>query len=301
MKKLSTERQGEILVLGEVIIFALFPIIANFTTKIMPPILFGALSLLTAAVALAIYMLIKGEYKEIANKKAIKYVLGVVLFIIILPSIFLYTGTSKTSGVNTAILMQTEIFFTFLIVGTFTSEKITSKKIIASLLIAIGALAILYNGNFDINWGDLLIIVSSIFYPIGNIYAKKALDLTTPSAILFYRGLVGGLVLLIVSLLFENYNATVLQYFGDNMKLILLNGVLIYFIAKMIWYEGFKKLEISKAIPLLMSHPAFGLIYAYLFLNEIPSLYQLIGFVIIMLGVWTITSKAKESAIVEPE
>ena len=301
MKKLSTERKGEILVMADVVIFALFPIIASFTTKIMPPILFAALSLLMAALTAFIYMLLKKEIKEIFNKKAIKYVLGVTLFIVSIPSIFIYTGASKTSGINTAILMQTEIFFTFLIVGRFTDESITLKKILASLLIAIGAVAVLFNGNFEVNWGDLLIIGAGPFYPIGNIFAKKALKLTSAAAILFYRGFVGGIVLLFISLLFENYDLTVAEYFSNNLELILINGILIYFVSKMIWYAGLEKLDISKAIPMLMSHPALGLVYAYIFLKEIPSFYQLIGFAIVMGGVYTITIKAKASPIVEPE
>jgi len=64
MNKLSNERIGELLVGGETVLYALFPILIAYTTKLMPPILFAALSTLTAAAALLVYMFLKKETKK---------------------------------------------------------------------------------------------------------------------------------------------------------------------------------------------------------------------------------------------
>lgn len=162
-----------------------------------------------------------------------------------------------------------------------------------------GAVAILYNGTFQINWGDLLIITGTFFFPIGNIYAKKALKLTSPAVILFMRSFLGGMLLVLISLLFENYQLSFSAYVLNNFEFILINGVLIYGLSRLLWYEGLKRLDISKATSLAMSYPAFSLFYSYIFLNEIPTIYQWGGFIIIFIGIFTLTYKRKTEVCIE--
>ena len=165
-------------------------------------------------------------------------------------------------------------------------------------MVVIGAVAILYNGTLHINGGDLLIIAGTFFFPIGNIYAKKALKLTTPAVILFVRSFLGGMILVFISLLFENYQASFPGYFMDNFKFILLNGALIYGLSRLFFYEGLKRLDISKATSLAMSYPAFSLFYSYIFLKEIPTSYQWIGFIIIFFGIIILTYKRKTAVFI---
>jgi drug/metabolite transporter (DMT)-like permease len=298
MNKIETERLGESLIICEVLVYALFPIVVNYTTKIMPPILFAGLSTIMAGVALFTYILIDKQLSKLKNIQALKYILAVTLFVIIIPSIFIFTGTSKTSGINTTILLQTEILFAFFICGIFVGEKITPQRIGGAVMVVIGAVAILYNGTFQINRGDLLIIAGTFFFPIGNIYAKKALELTTPAVILFVRSFLGGMILVFISLLSENYQVSLSGYAMDNFEFILLNGALIYGLSRLLWYEGLKRLDISKATSLAMSYPAFSLFYSYIFLKEIPTIYQWMGFIIIFFGVFILTYKRKKVILV---
>ena len=211
MKKLSQERMGEMFIGGEMILYAAFPIILVHSTKLMPPILFAGLSMTVATLVMFFYFVFKGKISTLFNKKAFKYILGVTLFVVIIPSLFIYTGSSQTSGVNTAILLQTEIFFTLLIVGLLTKEKISLSRAIASVLIGIGAMYVLYNGTLKLNLGGLLIVAGTMWYPVGNIYAKKALKLTSSSSILF----IGFVVF------FKNKSGNVL-IFSTDMIIYLL-------------------------------------------------------------------------------
>lgn len=289
MSKLSSERIGELMVSGETILYALFPILIAHTTKIMPPILFAGLSTLTAAVALFIYMVLKKEIKKIKNVKTIKYALGVAIFIIIIPATLIFLGSSKTSGINTSILLQSEILFTFMICGIFANETITSRKIIGAVFMVAGALFILFNGTLAINSGDLLIIAGTLFYPIGNIIAKKALTFSTPSVILFIRSLLGGIILLLISSQFEKWNIPIGQIISNNYLFILANGVLIYAASKVLWYESIKRIDISKAVLISIgAYPAASLFFAFIFLKEIPTAFQAIGLIIILFGIFCV-------------
>ncbi len=283
------ERYGEIFILTQAFTHSIFPVIINYSTKLIPPIFFAGVSIIVASIFLFFYILLTGKIKEIFNKKAFKYILGVVIFIVIVPSILIYSGTKLTSGINTSILLQTEIFFTLIICGLFFKEKITTKKLISAFLIIIGSIAILYNKNFTLNWGDLLIIAGSFLYPFGNIFAKKALQLTSPLVIVFIRSFLGGIILILISFMFENTATTALSLTKNFILFILINGIIISAVSKIIWYEGLKRMEIGKAITLGMISPGISLILAIIFLGEIPSVYQVLGFLIITAGAFILT------------
>ncbi len=132
-----------------------------------------------------------------------------------------------------------------------------------------------------------------MFYPIGHFYAKKAIKLTSPSIILFIRSFFGGIVLIILSLIIETQTKTFYEI-GKFWPLILFNGIFIYHISKILWYEGIKRIDISKAIPLsLGGYPVFSLIFVILLLKEIPNIYQIIGAMIILTGIFILLRKTK--------
>lgn len=284
---------GEFFILSQAAINGLLPIIATYSTRIVQPVMFAGISALVAGISLLIYLLLTKEISELKSKKALPDILGVTIFIVIVPSIFLYMGASMTSSINVAILAQTELLFTWIICGLFFNETINLQKIAAALIVVIGATMVLYNGSFQLKIGDVLIIAAHVFYPIGNIFAKKALKITTPMAIVFYRNIIGGTVLVLLGLLFGKLGigASIANIQITIILLLLVNGILLNVISKILWYKGLKKIEISKAVSIGMSLPAFSLIYAFLFLNEIPTVYQLTGFLIIILGLLTLTRK----------
>ena len=294
------ERIGEIFILGQVAIFGFFPIIASDISRLMPPVLFMAISTLIAAVCTGVYLLWKREFKGLANPRALIYMLGAALFIATIPQIFIILGASKTSSINVAILWQTEMLFTFIICGGFYDDHVTLRKVLAAMFIVIGATAVLYNGSFHINLGDLFIIAGTFFFPFGNIFTKKAFPLSTPSVILFVRSMIGGVALLAFSLAFEKYDHSIINYTQLHLYPLLINGIIISFISKLIWYRGLVHLEITKAIALTLSGPGFTLIYAFALNHEVPTMYQLAGLVVIIAGLFVLIQKSALPRSVPP-
>jgi len=292
MQKSPREQKvGEWFILSQVALYGLFPIVINYGAKVMPPILFFAMSTLAGATILFIYMLVTGRAKDMFNKKAYKYILGVIAFIAVIPNLFIIFGTKLTSGTNTAILLQAEIIFTFLICSIFFHEKITLKRLIGAIIVILGATAVLYQGSFNINAGDLLIIAGTFFFPIGNYFAKRALQITSAASILFLRSIIGGLFLLFLSFAIEGTSGNFLSLSQKNIFPILINGILVMSLAKVLWYEGLRRIDISKAVAIGISSPAFSLLFAYIFLSEIPNAYQIFGVGAIIIGVLVVTRK----------
>lgn len=295
------ERVGELFVIGSIALFALFPVVTAFTTKIMPPLMFAGASIFTTGICLVLYAVFNNKLRLFREKKSYAHIGRITVFNIIIPLSLIFIGASKTSAINTALLLQTELFFTFVICGLFFGEKITPQKTIGALVILIGACAILFRGDFHFNIGDLLIVAGTFFYPIGNFYQKKAIEISSPLMILLLRSLFGGAALIALSILFESRADSFLPLFIKNIHLILLNAVVVHLAAKFLWFEGLRRLDITKAIAIGASNPAFSLAYAYLFLKEIPAFAQVAGFIIIAVGFFILTRRwARDKAASRP-
>ncbi len=261
----------------------------------MPPILFAGTSTLVTGIVLFIYLAITKQLGKLRNKKAIIYSLWVALLIIIIPSILIFIGTSKTSGINTSLLLQSEIVFTFILYSLLKYEKITTRRISGAIIVILGTAAIVYNGSASINLGDLLIICGTFFYPIGNIFARKALGVTTTPILLFVRNIIGAPILIGISLMFETYNQPMTYFIANFYPYMLFSGIFIYCISKMLWYEGMRRLETNKAILISVGgYPAISLFFTYLFLHEVPTPYQWVGFSLILVGLIITITKAKK-------
>jgi len=277
------ENKGVILALISAALWGVFPVMVNRGSHNIPPLLFAAISTLLAAFGSFIYTALKSNLRELRKKEAYASLLMVTLCIVIIPYVLLFIGSSKTSGINTSLLLLSEIIFT-LMFTPLIGEKTTPEKLLGSAGVFIGAVLILYNGKFRANIGDIMVIASTATYPIGNFYAKKALNQVSPSTILFVRFFLGGLFMLPLAMLVEAPSNVISIIFID-WPTLLFTGLILLGAGKIVWYEALGRLDISKAISLSMTFPLFSLIILIGIFKEAISHYKWIGVAVMMVGV----------------
>ncbi len=292
MKKLQ-ERHGAIFVLLSTFTWVLFPILAYSATRIMPPLWFAALSAWVAAVLLFIYFAAKGQWQELGKREAYFPIAQVTLCIVVIPYALFNVGSSLTTGVNSSLLLLSEIIFT-LILTHWYGEKTTWLKVAGSGAVLLGLIGLLYEPGQSISVGDMLIILSTSTYPIGNFYNKRALTYTTPAMILMSRFVLGAGLLTIIALLWSD--PLTMQHIGGTWWMIMLNGFVVLSIGKLLFYEGLKRLDITKAITLGSVAPALSALYFLIFTSEALLWYQFIGMAILTLGLW-LTFRRKSASI----
>jgi len=278
------ENRGVLLALISAALWGIFPVMVNRQSHHIPPLTFAATSTLLAAAGAFIYTVLKRKLVELKKKEAYASLLMITLCIVIIPYVLFFIGSSKTSGINTSLLLLSEIIFT-LIFTPLIGEKTTVEKLIGALGIFVGALLILYNGKFKLNIGDILVTASTATYPIGNFYAKKVLNQVSPSTILFVRFFLGGLFILLLSMLMET-QASILTIMRIDWPAVLVTGIILLGVGKIIWYEALSRLDISKAISLGMTFPLFSLVILIGISKEEISHYQWLGMAIMMFGVY---------------
>ena len=262
-----------------------WPVLVNQYAVEIPPVLFAAIATLFGSFAALAYALVQGTYKELAKKEAYASLFMITLFIVVIPYSLFFLGASKTSGVNASMLLLAEIPFTLLFTH-FIGEKTTRLKLLGAGGVFVGALLVVFNGNEGLNAGDLIIIASTASYPIGNFYAKKALQQVSPATILFVRFLLGSAFLFALSFVFEDEAKNVVATFNEYWLVIAGLGIVFLGIGKVLWYASLKHLDISKAISLAMTFPLASLVILIAFYDASLTPLKWIGVAIMLIGVF---------------
>lgn len=295
----ESEKQGVFFTLGSAALWGIYPILVHTYSQDIPPFFFaGVLSLFTA-VGMFVWMIFRKRLKELKIRESYFPLLMVSICIIVIPNAMFFIGTQHTNAINSSVLMLSEIVFT-LVFTPFFGEKNTIEKYIGTLGIMIGGGLVLYNGSdIELNYGDILIILSTITFPIGNFYSKKVLYHISPSTVIMARYFLGSFFLLGLAFIFEP-NTQFIPSVVDNILLFVIVGLILLSLCKVFFYEGMKRLDISKVISLEMTYPFFSLVFLFLVFDSSLQLCQVIGVCIMVLGsIFTVRRKSENHVLLK--
>jgi drug/metabolite transporter (DMT)-like permease len=283
----SREIQGEIFIFLDNSIWALFPIFVILTVSKISSIFAAAISTLFAALFFAILVTYKKQWREIKVKKALKDILIMTALIGILFYILLFIAVEQTTAGNASIILLMEVFFTMVILGLWRKEKQTIKSVGGGFLMVIGAIFVMFKGGFVLNQGDIIILLATVLPPIGNYYSQRARKLVGSNIIMFVRSVVAGLFMLGFAFIVEQTPSLI--DIKDSLLNLFITGFVILGLSKIFWIEAIHRISITKAITLTAYAPAFTLVFAYFILGDIPTIWQILGFIPMVIGIYLIS------------
>jgi len=181
-----------------------------------------------------------------------------------------------------------EDFLILIILNLWKKEKLKRKHIFGAILMVIGALLVLFPGQFQVKEGDLIILLATTLPPFGNYYQQRARKKVSSTVIMFYRSFLSSIFLFALASIFEVRPST--SALMESGIFILVNGIFLMGLIKILWLEGIHRIPITKAISLTAIAPAFTLLFAYFILGEIPTIWQLSGFLPMFIGIFLITA-----------
>ena len=290
---MKEERYGEYCVYLKGVLWSFFPIITILSFSGLSPIFSAGASTIVAALFFLIVVTIKKEWHFIYKRSAWKHILYASLLNGVLFYFLIFVGTSKTSAGNVAIIGILEIFFTMVILKLWGKELLSRNEALGGILTLIGTAFIFFPGSFQINAGDIFILIAVMTPPFGNYFTQLARKEVSASFILFIRSLIGGVFLLVLSACVGGLpNST---EFSETLIYILINGAVLMGFSKILWIEAIHRIPISKALSLAFSiAPPCTLFFAYLILDEVPTWFQITGLIPILSGVFFLTRKKME-------
>lgn len=290
---MTEERKGEWNLIGASFLWSFFPILTILSIQQIPPITAAGISTLFAAVFFMAWVSVRSEWHLLRNSVWKQILLSTLLIGVLFFGI-LFIGISHTTAGNTAILLLSQVFFTFLILNVFLSlERNTTLQYIGAFLMVVGAVIVLLpRGGVSVDFGALLIIVATVFPPMGNWFAKQALQEVSPHFLMMVRSTIAGFFLLALGFLIE----TVTFSFGfETILFIAINGLVLLGFSKILWLEAIRRITVAKAVSMGAIEPVLTIFFAFIILSEIPTMSQLIGIVPVLLGVYLITLPQKDT------
>jgi drug/metabolite transporter (DMT)-like permease len=255
--------------------------------SVIPTIYAASLSSLFAAVLMAIILTIKKQWHEIKNIHAWKDILIMTFIIGVLYYLLYFTGLKTTTAGNASIIALMEVFFSMIILGLWKKEKQNAKSIIGGLLMVVGAVLVILKGGFIINQGDLFILMGAAIAPIGNYFQKSARQKVGSICILFIRSAISGLFLFCLALMFETPPTS--SQLLNSLWFLFINGFVLFGLSKIFWIEAIHRITITKGNTLSAITPALTMVFAFFILKDTPTLWQIIGFIPIFLGIYIIS------------
>lgn len=140
----------------------------------------------------------------------------------------------------------------------------------------IGALIVLYPSLKGFSGGEPLILLASFIAPLGNYFQKRARKKVSSEYILFIRSLVSAVVIILLSLILQDsFSYTDI---GGSFIFLLINGLFLLGFSKILWVEGIHRISITKANALSSMSPLVTLLFAWILLQQSPTIWQLLSF-----------------------
>ena len=269
-----------------------FPIIVKSSTEVFPPLFFLALAAAIASGFHGITTFLQGGLSPAITPRVLIDCLLVSLFIFS-GFVLIFIGAKHTTAINTALLLQCEMVTTFLVYEFFFKQKHSLQQLVGAVIVFTGSTLVLYNGSFSLNKGDLIILSSTLCFPFGNYFAKRALGVIPPSQVLLFRFGFAAPIFFVLSFFLEDLSVIFHTVF-NHLHLVLPYAICILFLSKFLWYIGLARMSVSRGIFILMAYPAFSLVFAFILLKEVPTWYQVCGFFVAMTGIFILT-RTKDS------
>ena len=244
----------------------------------MDPLLFTSARFLLLALVLLPF--VKITIAQLRPLLPIALVMGLGHFYL------LAVGLSIVPGVVASVCFLLSAPFSALLSYLFLNERITIIQTLAIIIATLGAmLPTLLTGESDLQWGMLIVILSTFMWAICNIQIRKLKELPV-LAIQFWIAIITA-PLCFVAYLLQADNVAILPQFTTNtiltiMYVVLCSSILAY----SFWYGLVHRHGMGRLAGFILLQPIYTLIFGYLILGETLTLLQLVGSLVTLTGVY---------------
>ena len=270
--------------------------IIKYALSEFDPLSFTVVRFTLASLFLVFLMLMKRESLAIDRRDRFSLVrlgfLGITLY-----SIFFMQGLKYTSAANSALLISLSPLFGALIQAASGREKLTLRILTGLVTASIGvALTITSHGALSFSSsaaiGDLLTLCATLTWAFYTITAKPLLEKYSAVKVTAYSMIAGSILLLPVSmpgLINQSWSGiTMGSWTSLGFSAFIAGGV-----AYSLWYQGVKKIGVTRTMVYHYLMPFAAVLFASLFLGERIVISQIIGGAAILGGVYLVQGKAE--------
>ena len=75
----------------------------------------------------------------------------------------------------------------------------------------------------------------------------------------------------------------------NSLWFLFINGFILFGLSKIFWVEAIHRITITKANTLGAITPALTMVFAFLILKDIPTIWQIMGFIPMFIGIYIVS------------
>jgi len=205
----------------------------------------------------------------------------------------LYYGmsTGLSAGLS-AVILQTQSFFTVIMSSILMKEKLRLNETFGLLIGMLGVIILLINndGDFKIE-AVLIILAAAISWGIANIQLKNLGNVNMVSFLIWISP-IAAILLFIISFILEYDSVLKIDFSNLEIKIFLsifYTAYLSTVIGFTMWQYLLNKYKSVQITPYGLLIPVTGSIFGYIILSEVLEIYQIISGIIIIIGLMVIS------------
>jgi drug/metabolite transporter (DMT)-like permease len=252
------------------------------------PVTMTALRIFTAGVGVFIILFYLKLIRK-PSKKEFLYILICSLFNVVGHHYFLSVGLKGTSASNGGLILGMGPILTTILAIFFLKNKVTLLRFCGVIFGFIGISFIVFQSGEGLQFmslGDIHVFLSIFLQTISFIMIKKVSSTLDPRLMTGYMLIIGSVFLFIISLIVEPNGIQSMASGSYTVWIIFFaSAFLATSVGHMTYNYAIGKVGAAESAIFINLNPFFALVGAALFLDEMITFTQVIGFIFIIFGV----------------
>ena len=212
-------------------------------------------------------------------------------------SSLIFLGLKETSVANAVLIGRLGPVLYAVVGSIFLGKRLAKLEIagFALIVLGIGAITLVQN-NFQLNKGDLLILLSTLAYTSTALIGRIALsEKCSLAVVVFSRNFISAIFFFIIAMFLFGFHHFMDIFSGQLWIVMSVYGLVVVVLAQLMWYSALRRLD-SKTVGSLTSlSPIFSIFYAYVLNGESPSQVQIAALLVILIGLFVSNLGKKKS------
>lgn len=290
---MNSKAKGVVSILLASLMWAIEPIFAKLAYQINDDFMqTSAVRAITISLFTLLLILSLNRSNLIIKRKDISNLIYIAIIGTLIADLLYFYALVRIPVINAVLIGHMQPIF-ILMIGfiILKSDKINKYDIIGIFFMILSGILVTSKSidnmlalNFG-SMGDLLVLISTIAWASTAIVMRKYLIHLKAEIITFYR-------FSFASIFFIFYFIVTWTMIQINIYQILI-GVIVA-LGTILYYIGLKNIKAAQVSGLELSAPFFAAILGFIILGEILTILQIIGVILLLFGIYTI-SKEEES------
>jgi drug/metabolite transporter (DMT)-like permease len=206
-----------------------------------------------------------------------------------------YWALEHTQALNTLLLQSAGPLFVAVWSLILLGVRLTPAQAGGITVSLTGVLVILLHGDLtaltsiEFNKGDIIFTVALAIFGLYSVLSLKRPEIHGLSFVGFTFGC--GAACLVPLLIWELFSRPVMQLDTANLLSLFYVAVFPSTLAYLCFNRGVQLIGANRAAPFFHVVPVFGSVMAFVFLGERPQLFHIIGFALVVIGVFVASRK----------